>query len=271
MKITCFADEISAVLYEQVEVLHSLNIKWLEFRSAWEISVLDMNDHQLRDVHHYLNQEGIQVSCIGSSVGKLPITSDMKEAQLQMERAIRAADILETENIRGFTFYPEHGQRDEWISEVIRREQGLAEMAAKAGKIYLIESEHTVIADTSSRLQTVLDGVNHPSCQAVMDSSNLRSVGEKPFDESLPRLLPYINYLHIKDSLNETNEKVLPGQGDAQLALVLDALRSRDLFLSLEPHLSRTGILRGYSGKEKFSQAANALFSMLNELGIHYE
>lgn len=113
---------------------------------------------------------------------------------------------------------------------------------------------------------------DHPNLRAAFDPSNFRGVGEKPFDESLPRMLPYIAYTHIKDSKNGTNEKVVPGAGHAQIPELLKAFdRIGDLFLALEPHLSVTGKFRGFSGEEAFRAAHAALTGLLCKLGIAYE
>jgi hypothetical protein len=45
-----FADEISPDLDEQCRVLTDLGIRYIEFRSAWDTNVLDLDDDQLERV-----------------------------------------------------------------------------------------------------------------------------------------------------------------------------------------------------------------------------
>ena len=42
-----FADEIDPDLDKQCAVLNDLGIKYIEFRSAWDINVLDLDDEQI--------------------------------------------------------------------------------------------------------------------------------------------------------------------------------------------------------------------------------
>ena len=44
-----FADEIDPDLDKQCAVLDELGIKYIEFRSAWDINVLDLDDEQIEE------------------------------------------------------------------------------------------------------------------------------------------------------------------------------------------------------------------------------
>ena len=69
-----FADEISADLQSQCETLNGLGIEYIEFRSAWDTNVLDLDDDQLDAASKILAAHGIQTSSVGSPIGKIPIT-----------------------------------------------------------------------------------------------------------------------------------------------------------------------------------------------------
>ena len=45
-----FADEIDPDLQTQCDVLAELGIRYVEFRSAWDINVLDLDDAQVDEV-----------------------------------------------------------------------------------------------------------------------------------------------------------------------------------------------------------------------------
>lgn len=53
-KISCFADEISSDIYEQIEVMKRNNIKYVELRSVWNKNVLELNDIELNTVREAL-------------------------------------------------------------------------------------------------------------------------------------------------------------------------------------------------------------------------
>lgn len=272
MKLTCFADEISPFLSEQIRVLQDCNMHWLEFRSVWDITVLQLSRYQLQDIRHQLDTAGIFVSCIGSAVGKLPISTPLSQTFEDLALAADAAHILGTSRVRSFTFMPENLDPDSCVPEVVGRMRELAAKGREYGIMLMNENEPDMVGDSSIRCRHILDGVNDPSYRAVFDASNFRGAGEKPFDESLTRMLPYVEYLHIKDSKNGTNAKVVAGEGDSQLAEILNALRDNEgLFLSLEPHLSYAGVYRGFSGEDGFRKAHRALCTLLNRLEIRFE
>jgi len=265
MRITCFADEISPLLSDQIRVLKELDIQWLEFRTVWDTNVAKLNDAQLTDIRRALEAAGIGVSCIGSAVGKVSIATPMDEVHAEMDRAIRAADLLGTSRIRGFTFLPDERGREACMGEAIRRVRALTLQAEKAGKILLLENSRTLIGNNSQNLLHIVEQVGLPSCRIAMDPCNFLPE-EKPAEECLSRLMPYVAYLHIKDARASDGVKVLAGQGDAQIAEILEAFMERDIFLSLEPHLDYSGFLRGYTGEKGFKEAACALMELLGRL-----
>ena len=107
--------------------------------------------------------------------------------------------------------------------------------------------------------------------KAVFDPAAFVAAGEAPFDRSLPQVLPYLEYVHINDCRKGQKPRFVAGEGDGQVAQVLNALRDREnLFLSLEPHLSYAGPAGGFSGEESFRRAHGALVNILKEQEISY-
>ncbi|MDX9810086.1 MAG: hypothetical protein RBT04_08065, partial [Sphaerochaetaceae bacterium] len=72
------------------------------------------------------------------------------------------------------------------------------------------------------------------------------------------------------DATFNSHQRVLPGEGDVELEKILDAVRTKDLVLSLEPHLAYAGPTRGFSGEEPFKQAHKALIDILHRLNIPF-
>lgn len=272
LKLSCFADEISPDLQVQLRVMGRLGLKYMDFRSEGNLSVLEIAPGQLREIKKALDGAGIKAACIGSAVGKVPFTEGLALAMRQLEKAVSAAHSFETEYVRVFTFFQTGDSPDDQIPEAAERMRVMAEFAAQEGVILVSENENDVLTDTSPRCRRLLDLADHPNLRAAFDPSNFRGVGERPFDESFLRMRPYIAYVHIKDSKNGTNEKVLPGAGNAQIRQLLGAFdRLGNLFLALEPHLAVAGRFRGFSGEEAFCEAHAALTGLLNEIGIAYE
>ena len=115
IRLSAFADEISPDLDEQIAVLSSEHIHFLDLRSVWNINVLDLTDQQVAGIKEKLDAHGIGVAAIGSPIGKVPVDSSFDEHLHRFERAIAVAQALQTPSIRIFSFYPpatpQRGQR----------------------------------------------------------------------------------------------------------------------------------------------------------------
>jgi sugar phosphate isomerase/epimerase len=103
-KISCFADEISADLNEQIEVVKRNKIKYIELRSVWNKNVLDLTDEELHLVKSKLDENGISVSCIGSPIGKVNILDDFDKHMDRFKRAVVEAHYMQTRLVPSFFF-----------------------------------------------------------------------------------------------------------------------------------------------------------------------
>jgi sugar phosphate isomerase/epimerase len=95
----------------------------------------------------------------------------------------------------------------------------------------------------------------------------------RPWTDGYSMLRPHLEYVQVKDALFSDGSVVPAGQGDGELASTLRSLRDDgfDGFFSLEPHLTESGALGGYSGPERFTTACNAFTSLLDDDGIGYQ
>src|SRR5579885_2998205 len=141
--LSAFGDEIDDDLTKQLDVLASEGITALELRSAWGVNVLDLSGDQLRRVDDLLRERGFRVSAIGSPIGKSSLLEPRAFEQERLERALAAAERLDTRLIRIFSFYVPPQSLDEARNEVIERLGLLVERAAQAGVILLHENERS--------------------------------------------------------------------------------------------------------------------------------
>lgn len=268
-----FADEIDPDLQTQCNVLAELGIRYVEFRSAWDINVLDLSDDQIEEAASILAANNLSVSSIGSPIGKINIEDDFDAHVIRMDRALFVARKLNAPYIRVFSFFLRPDQspavhRD----EVIRRMRVLAEMAQAAGVVLLHENEKEIFGDIPERVLDIVESVNLPSLKLAWDAANFVQVGVIPFTEAYPILRPHTVYIQIKDAVLETGEVVPAGQGDGQLRATIKALAADgfDGFFSMEPHLGSAHHLGGFSGPEDFVRATKAFTGILQEQGIAY-
>jgi sugar phosphate isomerase/epimerase len=283
IRLSAFADEISADLDEQIAVLQSENIAYLDLRGVWGTNVLDLTDSQVTTIQHTLNKHNIGVACIASPLGKVPIDSPFDISMQKLERAIELAQGFQTPFIRIFSFYPpvlteadaESGEvvdPSEWREEAFSRLRRMTELAEAAHITLLHENEKDIYGDTIARCVDLFKTVNNPHLQAAFDPANFIQCQQIPFPDAYEALDSWMRYVHIKDALAD-GSVVAAGEGEAQWSNILQRLHKNnyDGFFSLEPHLALAGQFRGFSGPERFRYASQAFQKLLQAMQWQYE
>lgn len=268
-----FADEIAADLDEQCRVLDDLGIDYIEFRSAWDTNVLDLDDDQLKRVAATLAGHGIRMSSVGSPIGKIGIGDDFDAHLKRFDRALHVAELFSAPYIRLFSFFiPEGDSPDSHRDEVLRRMSALAKRAEGHDVVLLHENEKAIYGDTPERCLDIVTSVGSPKLRLAWDSANFVQCGVRPFTDGYESLRPFTDYIQIKDAVLATGNVVPAGEGDGELRETLKALRADgfDGFFSLEPHLAAAGKLGGFSGAKLFTTAHAAFTGLLTEEGIEY-
>lgn len=272
VRISAFADEISKDPVEQLDVLESHGIRHIEFRSIHGINVLDLSDAQHEEFRALLNSRGFGLSAIGSPIGKIKIT-DPFDAHLQrFDLAMDLAEFYNAPRIRIFSFYMPPGE-----NPALHREETLARMselgrrAAARGITLLLENEKGIFGDTAPRVLDILETVNSPSLSHAFDPANYVEVGQ-PIDEAWNSLRSRVTHFHVKDYDSKTHKNVPAGEGEGQIPrLIADAVaHGYDGFCVLEPHLVIAELTFGFTGPERFGDAARALKGALEGKGIAY-
>jgi sugar phosphate isomerase/epimerase len=271
--LTGFADEISADLEEQMDVLASEGISHIEFRGVWGKNVLKLTDEEAAKVKERLVARGFKISSIGSPIGKIKITDDFAPHVVDFERAIALAKFFETSFIRVFSFFiPKEEDAAVYRDEVISRMKQLTVRAEQEGITLLHENESHIYGDIGSRCLDILQSVNSLNLRCAFDPANFVQCGVKPMTEAYPLLSPYVTYVHIKDAVTETRKVVPAGVGNGELRELISALKDREYagFLSLEPHLKAAETFQGFSGPGLFVVAIKALKGLLTEAGLKW-
>jgi sugar phosphate isomerase/epimerase len=275
IRLSAFADEIAAGLDEQVAVLLDEGIRHLDLRGVWGRNVLDLDDAQVADVRRTLAERGIQVSAIGSPIGKVPIDSPFDAHLARFSHAVHLAHIFETPYIRIFSFYPPDAEPTAdpgtWRDEVLRRLRELTAQARAGGLTLLHENEKEIYGDTIARCVDLLHSIEDPHFMAILDPANFIQCAQTPYPDSYEALRHWIRYVHVKDA-REDGAVVVPGEGLSRWPDLLARLRADGYngFFSLEPHLEAAGRYAGYSGPDRFRQASQALQTLLRTIGWEF-
>jgi 3-dehydroshikimate dehydratase len=277
IRLSAFADEISADLNEQIAVLQAEHIHYLDLRSVWGVNVLDLDDQQVANIKQTLDAHDMRVAAIASPIGKVPIDASFTEHLQRFKRAIVVAQRFQTRYIRLFSFYPPASsgtdQHDpaSYRDEVHRRLRAMTELAQAADLILLHENEKEIYGDSLARNLDLLQSLANPSWRTAFDPANYLQCQEHPYPDAYEALKPWLEYVHVKDVAADAT-LVPAGQGEGRWPEFLQALQADgyDGFLALEPHLQSAGQFQGFSGPELFRAASQALQHLLKKMNWQY-
>lgn len=272
IRLSAFADEISADPMEQIDVLAGHGIRNIEFRAIFKTNVLDLTDAQHHAFRKLLRDRGFGLSAIGSPIGKIAITDPFEPHLERFRIALDLAAFYGTPNIRIFSYYmPEDGRPETHRNEVMRRMSAKAELAAEVGVTLVLENEKGIYGESAARVLDILETVNSPALGHAFDPANYVEC-EQPIDAAWEMLRSRVVHFHVKDYSAAEHKNVPAGQGDGQIPrLIAEAVAGGyDGFCVLEPHLVVAEKSYGFTGPEKFAVAANALKAGLDERKIAY-
>ncbi len=271
--LSAFADEISPIPEEQLDVLEKCGVGCIELRSIHKTNVLDLTDQQVRDLKKLLDQRGFRLSAIGSPIGKIKIDQPFEPHLQRFRRAIELCGVFETQNIRVFSYYlPEGEQWPKWRSEVMHRLQRQTEMAEAASICLMHENEHGIYGDDPERVVDLFQTIQSPSFRSVYDPANYVFCGFDPL-KGWELTRGYTGHFHIKDWIKGESHGSIAGEGQGRIPEVMQDAVSRHYngFATLEPHLLGGGPTGGVTGPELFPKAVAAFKRILDQAGASYQ
>ncbi len=271
--ISAFADEIGESIDEQVATLKQCGVRFIELRTMDGVPVLELTDEHCKRIKTRLDDEGMAVSSISSPIGKVKIDEPFAPHLDQFKRAVELAQSFGAKLIRIFSYYPPGGgDIADHRNEVMDRMAKKVELVEGTDIVIGHENESDIYGTTADRCVDIIEAVNSPKLRAIYDAANFVIYHDDPHAECWPKIKPHLAYFHIKDKVKD-GPCVPYGEGDGN---VLPTMREAaemgfDGFMTLEPHLSKAGQFRGFSGPHRFVQAADALKKVCREAGLAYE
>ncbi len=271
--LSAFADEISKDLPASLAILKAKGVACMELRGFNDTNVMKLSDAQVAFAKAELAKAGFAVGSIATPIGKVGIGDPFEPQEAQMRRAVELCGTLGSRHIRVFSFYlPKGDDPARHRAAVLDRMGKLVALAAGRGITVVLENEEGLYGDTIERCADIMDTLKAPHLKLAFDPCNLVIIGPKPFTDSYALALRHLGYMHVKDWVRATKHMVPAGEGDAEWAKILPALK-RDGFdgiVALEPHLSAAGQFAGFSGPDLFGKAHEALVGLLKQAGIEY-
>lgn len=270
IQLSCFADEIAPGLGDQMRVLRELGLKFLEIRTVDDVNVMELSPEALRTVRQTCDEEGLVITCVSSPIGKERADVPAEKTVADVEHAADIADVFGCRHIRVFSFFRRELPEAEAYRMSLERLRAMAAVAQARGKLLVMESGADTVGARSADMLRLLRETDSPALACAFDPAAFFAAGDEPFEESLPTLEGYVEYVHVKDVRRGQPGRVPAGEGDVRIREIVSALKDRDLTFSLEPHLSYAGERRGFSGEDGFKRAHAAFVTILKELNVAY-
>jgi sugar phosphate isomerase/epimerase len=268
-----FVDEISPDFTEQCRMAAELGLTHVELRSAWDTSILDLKAEQLAAMKETLAAYHLEVSSVGSPIGKIFVDEPFPPHLDRMRHAAEVAHLFGAPYVRIFSFFLRPGA-DPAVhrEEVVGRMRALARIAEDADLVLLHENEKNIYGDVPARCLDIVRSVDSPHLRLAWDPANFVQVGVRPFTDGYAILRPHLEYVQIKDARAADGTVVTAGNGDGEVAQTMRALHHDgfDGFFSLEPHLATATPTGGFSGPDLFRRAWQDFTGMLMNEGIEF-
>ena len=248
--LSAFADEYSSCFNEQINVLINNGFTHIEPRFVDGVNISDLSDSTAKDVAIKLKNSNIEVSSLGSPLGKINLSDNFNAHLEKTKRTCEIANILNAKRIRAFSFYlPEGKTREQCKNQVIEYLGKMIDVATEFGVTLCHENEAKIYGESPDCCLELLKTFNG-KLKCVFDMGNFVLDGYNSLD-AYNLLKNYIEYFHIKDSLY-AGAIVPAGKGEAQIAEILLNYKkdfNRDFIITLEPHLQTFSGLNALVGK----------------------
>lgn len=248
---SAFADEYADDLGQQIDVLKKNDIDYIELRFINGKNIVDISPKEMSEIKKELQANGIEVSALGSPIGKINLTDDFDRHLEKVKAVFEAASILDVKNVRIFSFYcPENVSKADCKESVFEKLEKILKLSESYEITLCHENEALIYGEGPENCKEILDYFQG-KMRCVFDMGNFVLDGYDPLDAYL-LLYDYIEYFHIKDALHE-GAIVPAGKGEAKIGEILKDYTSRkgkNVFVTLEPHLQTFSGLNALKGKD---------------------
>lgn len=247
----------------------------IEMRGVEGRSFVEYTEAEAREIKKRLDDRGFSLSAIGSPIGKIRISEKFEPHMELFRHTVELAHIMDTPNIRMFSFYgPEGGSPMAYREKVMEQLGQFADYAASNDVVLLHENEKGIYGEMAEGCLDIMKQFYGAHFKAVFDFANFVQARQDTL-EAYELLKPYIAYIHVKDARWEDGSVVPAGFGDGNVELILKRLKESGYggYLSLEPHLSDftgfSALEKGgkpggkLSGEEAFTLAHDSLLKLL--------
>lgn len=272
--LSAFADEYSHDLADQLDFLRSNNLQYIEIRFINQRNICFLDHRTVKDIKKTLDDHGIGVSAVGSPIGKIAIDEPWEEHFDLFKRTVDMAKILDTKNIRIFSYY---GSKDKPIDHnkalVLERMQKKMELIKGEAICLLHENEKDIFGHSAQNCVDLARSIHSDQFRLVYDPANFvwgESIVNN-MEVCWPLMKDWVSHVHIKDwKLGSQDIGAMPGEGDGHISELLRELKRLNFegFVTMEPHLDSGGQFGGSTSRQHYVQALREVRNMAAKFAL---
>lgn len=283
-KIGINFDEISDNLDEAIGHMQQQNVAYGELRTVNKKNFVFWTDDEVRDFKAKIDASGIELvaaatplfkwydndddpEVIHDSFGFNPRLSN-EEKKLVIDRAIDIARRLAIPRLRIFS-----GLGNVADAGITFAKNGLLDyalnLAQTCGIDLYIENEPVCKVNKKSDLIDLLDNNQTPNLKLWLDVSNLLELGEEIDSDFIVRVATRLEYIHVKDYLNDNGNKnyVPAGQGVIDYRSIMSTVykyKPENIVVTVETHAKSNKV-------ESSIASIVGTREIFNLIGVDYE
>ena len=257
LKVGIFSDEISQDFEHTLKVIEELEIEYVELRSMWGKSLMDLPSNELKRVKELIEEKNLKVSVIASPFLKCHLREEETEKtrggthlfqeksytkHLEiLEHSFELAEMFGTHIVRAFSFWKKGNLTEDILEEIVQRFKTPVRRAEEENIILALENEHDCFIGSGKESRRFLERISSKNVGLIWDPGNAFFAGETPYPDGYNLVKDQIVHVHIKDTGKDEKGKPfwLPvGKGGVNFKGQLQALEEDNFqgVVSLETH-----------------------------------
>ncbi len=283
MKLGIISDEIDQDFEHALDVIRELGAEYVEIRSLWEKSVVDLAPDEIERAKKLVDARGLRVAAVGSSLFKCAMREGSKatgggyftggkgyrEHLATVDHCFELAEIFDTDMVRTFAFWREGELSDAVLDEIAEKLAVAVQKAEKAGMTLILENEHQTFIGSGGEARRLLDRIPSSSFGLIWDPGNAFRTTEVPFPDGYEKIKERTSHVHLKDVRrgDEGEYHWMPvGKGEMDIGGQLRALIDDDYsgIVTLETHY----VPEGGTKEEGTRESWKGLIEVLRELKV---
>jgi len=259
-RLGVLTDEVSDRLDEALSWVAEQGLNYVELRVIDGKNVADLNNDELAEVRHKVQEKQLTISAIASPLFKCKLdpsrlvadgdTFGQQEESIEVHfskqaRVMEIAKLLGTTRIRIFSFWREQ-EPERYRGEIVSHLKRAAAEAEREGLLLLLENEPSCNGGFAQEVADIVRAVGSPALRGLWDPGNEAYGAKEAFPAGYEAMRETLAHVHLKDAYIQADgtPRCVPlGSGQVSVIAQLQALAADgyDGLFTIETHFVPAG------------------------------